>query len=228
MVAHGPRRRWLVLLIALLGLSASSAQAGSLINGDFSQGLTGWTVSDPTLVSVINGQAVISESPTDQEVDLYQTFTIPTGATRLSFTLVSLVGEADGIPNNAFGAALLNPNTLLSVVPTVDSNTDSFYIRDLVPGVTQGEAAFGVTVSPTPDALPLLITLDLPSSLIGQDVTILFRVLSGGTDAGSSVTLDNVQVATSSAVPEPSSLILLGLGSSLVVLWHSRQRDPTR
>ncbi len=225
MIAHGLRKGCLVLLIIIVGLGACPATEGSLFNGDFSQGLTGWTVSDPALVSVINGQAVINESPTAQEVDLSQTFTVPTGALSLSFNLMSLVTRSDDIPP-AFGAALLDTTSTppISVVPTVDISTDSFYIRDLVPGVTQGEAASGVTLSPSPDALPLLITLDLPSALIGQDVTILFRVLSGGTGAGSSVTLDNVQVATPSVIPEPSSLILLGLSSALVILWRSRRR----
>jgi hypothetical protein len=225
MIIRGRRNGWLVLLIAIVGLIVRPAKAGSLVNGDFSQGLSGWTVSDPALVSVTNGQAVIKESATDLEVDLSQTFTIPVGALSLSFSLVSLVSENDGIPPNAFGAAVLDPNTLNSVVPIVLPSTDSFYIRDLVPGVTHGDAASGVTVSPSPDALPLLITVDLPSALVGQDVTILFRVISGGTDAGSSVTLDDVQVnAPSVAVPEPSSLILAGLGSSVIVLSGLRHR----
>jgi hypothetical protein len=223
MMAQDVRNGSLVLMATILSLSVYPARAGSLINGDFSQGLTGWTVSDPALVSVVNGQAVINESATALEVDLSQTFTVPSGALSLSFTLVTVVTEDDGNPPNAFGASLLNPNTLLPVVPTVDASTDSFYTRDLVTGVTQGQAASGVTVSPTPDALPLLITVNLPSALIGQDVTILFRLLSGGTDAGSSVTLDNVLVAANGAVPEPTGVLLFGLGSSFLVVWFSRR-----
>jgi hypothetical protein len=104
---------------------------------------------------------------------------------------------------------LLNPSTLASLVPTVPSSTDSFYIRDLDPSVSQGEAASGVTVSPSPGALPLLVTVDV-SAVAGQDAQFLFRLIGGGpTPDEASVTLTNVLITTSGpAVPEPSSLTL--------------------
>jgi hypothetical protein len=37
-----------------------------------------------------------------------------------------------------------------------------------------------------------------------------------------------VQISTLNAIPEPSSLLLLGSGSTLVVLWQCRRRGVRR
>jgi hypothetical protein len=73
-----------------------STQAGSLINGDFTQGsdgLLGWTVTPSGSATVTAGQATLHESATASEVDLLQNFTFPTDAVSLSFTLVNWTGE---------------------------------------------------------------------------------------------------------------------------------------
>ncbi|WZP00314.1 hypothetical protein EP7_001947 [Isosphaeraceae bacterium EP7] len=209
-----PARAWLIAsVISLLGAGLTPAQGGELVNGDFSNGLFGWVVSDPSYVTVSNGKVTLAEHPIDQEVFLYQDFTLPVGAPSLSFTIAGLTSESDGDPPNAFGAALIDPLTSLSLVPTVDSMTDSFYIRDLVSGVSQGDAAAGVTVSPAADALPLTISVAIAGPLGGQNARILFRLLSGGTATGSSVTLDGVTLA---AVPEPGGIVLLATGLACV------------
>lgn len=194
------------LLLATLG-HGRPAHAGMLVNGDFSNGPTGWTATETT-VSVVSGQAVIQESSNVSEVDLYQDFTLPAGAVSLSFTLVGVNEESDGPVPDAFGVSLLDPaNGFVSLVPTVDAFTDSFYIRDLVPGTTQGNPAAGVTVSPAADALPLRITLDV-TGLGGRDVEILFRVLGFGSSSDAAVTIDDVTLTTGAAVPEPGGLAL--------------------
>ena len=101
-----------VLTIVLLGANAP-AEAG-IINGDFSNGLTGWTTTPSGSVSVVNQQAVLFESTTATEVDLYQNFTIPNNATMLFFTLGSLTTEPPSSINfpDAFGASLLDPVSL--------------------------------------------------------------------------------------------------------------------
>jgi hypothetical protein len=216
----------LILGIGLL-IGGSSAHAGPLINGDFSSGLTGWTTDPADSVSVLNGQAVISESLFATEVLLYQDFTIPTGVPTLTFTLVFLTDEPAGafFPDG-FGVSLLNPTTLASLVPTVDSNTDSFYTRDLVQGTDQGQAAAGVTLSPSPTSIPLTVTLDI-SSLGGQEARILFRLIGGGDAFDASVTIDNVSVGTNVVpVPEPGSLTLavIGIGGLIGHRRHQRRR----
>jgi hypothetical protein len=220
-----------VLAIGLLGASPTT-RAGSLINGNFTQGadgLFGWNVDPPGSVTVSASNATLHESASASEVDLLQNFTLPTDAVSLSFTLVNWHGEnPQGFLPDAFGASLLNPSTLAPLVPTVDSSTDSFYIRDLDPSVPQGEAAPGVTVSPSPSALPLLVTVDL-SAVAGQDAQVLFRLIGGGpTPDEASVTLTNVFITTSgpSPVPEPSSLALAALSivpiASYFGLRHKR------
>jgi len=200
------------------------ARAGQILG--FPNGLSGWsTAGDAGTVTASGSLATIAESTFAAETDLFLNFTVPTGAQSLQFTLNSVSADstvadnnANGYAPDAFGASLLNPNTLASLVPTVDQFTDSFYTRDVVDGVTQGLAANGVTVTSPPGSLAL-ITLDLSSlSLDGQSAEILFRLI-GGTDpsSSSSVTISNVIVNTAgSAVPEPASIIS-GLTGMLIV-----------
>jgi hypothetical protein len=216
----------LALAVALLGVGAP-AEAGFLVNGDFSQGLTGWTTTPADSVSVVNQVAILSESTTATEVDLFQDFTIPTGATTLTFTLASLTTEPASSSNfpDAFGASLLKPTTLESLVPTVNTSTDSFYTRDLVDGVTQGLAAPGVTLSPSPTSLPLNFTVDV-SSLGGKDTRILFRLIGGGDSFAATVGVTNVSV-TGAIVPEPGSLVLLCSGFVTLVAYAWNRRSTT-
>ncbi len=212
--------------LALLILFAPAVPARADLSLGFSNGLTGWTAAgDSGTVTATGGQATLAESTFAAETDLYMNFTVPTSATFLQFTLVSVAPDstlADGYFPDAFGASLLNPNTLLPLVPTVNPTTDSFYTRDVVAGVTQGQAATGVTVSNPPGVLGL-ISLDV-SSLTGQTAEILFR-LTGGTDPYSSttVTLSDVNVLTQSTivVPEPNSFITAALG---IVSWIGYRR----
>jgi hypothetical protein len=218
-------RAWIIAsAISLLGAGFTPARGGSLVNGDFSNGLFGWVVSDPAYVTVANGKVTIAEHPIDQEAFIYQDFTLPVGAPSLSFTIAGLTSESDGDPPNAFGAALIDPLTSLSLVPTVDSLTDSFYIRDLVSGVTQGDAAAGVTVSPAADALPLTISVAIAGPLGGQNARIFFRLLSGGSSNGSSITLDDV---TMTAVPEPGGIVLLATGLACLAVLSTVRSATT-
>lgn len=222
----GSRRSRIVLVLALVAVSFGATARADLTLG-FPDGLTGWNASDSTLVSAQNGLASILESSSALETDLYRDFTIPTGAVSLSFTLNAVNPDGDTFgPPDAFGASLLDPTTGNSLVPTVDANTDSFYIRDVVTGITQGQAASGVMTGPLADSLPLLVTVDL-GGLSGADARIFFRLLAGGDLSDSSVVISNVVVTTSS-VPEPASLLLglIGLVSFLCMRVGSRSR-PT-
>ncbi|WP_165233705.1 PEP-CTERM sorting domain-containing protein [Aquisphaera insulae] len=206
------------LLGCILLAVPSFVSAGSLVNGDFSAGLSGWTVTGDS-VSVVGGEAVIQESSVLPEATLYQDFTISAGAKTLSFVLVR-VGEEDGFPPAGFGVSLLDVGTGLSLVPTVDAFTDSFYTRDLTTGTAEGLAATGVTVSPSAGALPLTITVDI-SGLEGKDARILFRVFGGGSTSDASATIDDVRVGGANAVPEPGTLSLALM--ALTVLAGARR-----
>jgi hypothetical protein len=230
---------FIFLVLSVWGLPARA----DLVLG-FPNGLTGWslpdngvtTQGDPGTVTISGFQATIAESVFASETDLTLNFTVPTGAQSLQFTLNSLFADstladnsANGYLPDSFGASLLNPSTLASLVPTVDQSTDSFYTRDVVDGVTQGSAAGGVSVSTPPGTLAV-VALDLSSlNLDGQTAQILFRLV-GGTDPDSSstVTLSNVEVINGASVPEPSTFVLgsLGIFCCLAVEIVRRVRNP--
>ena len=93
------KRRWahvqpLLLLALCLG---AEAQAQGLVNGDFSQGLTGWTVAQaggdatPGSVSGADGAAGMVEGDSFL-VSLSQSFVMPSNAVSLEFTIEALPG----------------------------------------------------------------------------------------------------------------------------------------
>jgi hypothetical protein len=211
----------LALCAFLIPLAIVSPARADLVLG-FPNGLTGWSTpndgsaqGDPGTVTASGGLATITESTLAAETDLFLNFTVPTGAQSLQFTLNSVFADstlannaANGYLPDAFGASLLDPNTLLPLVPTVDQTTDSFYTRDIVGGVTQGSTAPGVTVSPSAGTLGV-ISVDLSNAgLDSQSAEILFRLI-GGTDplSTSTVTISNVIVIAGGSVPEPASII---------------------
>ena len=231
-------------LLALCVLVAGTPARGDLVLG-FPNGLTGWTtpdsspnpaMGDPGTVTASGGQATIAESTFASETDLFLTFTVPSGVQSLQFTLNSVSPDSTVDNNNAngylpdsFGASLLNPSTLASLVPTTDPTTDSFYTLDVVGGVTQGQAADGVTVSGGAGVLAV-VSVDLSSlNLTGQTAEILFRLV-GGTDPASSstVTLSDVTVIGASSVPEPGTFILGVLGVLCVSGYQWRNRRTAR
>jgi len=235
-------------LLAGLCVFLAGGPARADVSLGFQSGLTGWntpdsanpTLGDPGTVTASGGQATIAESTSAVETDLTIVFTVPTGAQNLQFTLASVFADstvagnmANGYLPDAFGASLLNPITLASLVPTVDQNTDSFYTRDVVDGVTQGQAATGVSVTPV-SGTPTLISVDISSLQAGQQAEVLFRLI-GGTDPSSSstVTLSDVDViAAAAAVPEPSTrdmcLLITGLVGGVMVLKRHRSVRATR
>ena len=222
-------RPWLEILEDRI-VPSGNMPASPFINGGFNQGadnLDGWVVSDPQQVMVNAAhQAVLSESSSAIEVDLSQDFTIPHGAKDLSFTLTGLTLD-DTLPSgetpDAFGASLLDPNTQSPLAASVDNSTDSYYIQDLVNGVSQGQAATGVTVTPAGGSSR--ITLDV-STLQDQEAELIFRFVSGsdvtqlnGSVGVSGVTISGVvadttttaadQMATFSTSDQPVTLSAL-------------------
>jgi hypothetical protein len=221
----------------VFSLAMASPSRADLVLG-FPNGLTGWsTAGDAGTVTASGGLATITESTNAPETDVFLTFTVPTGAKSLQFTLNAVSGDstqadnaANGYLPDAFGASLLNPNTQFPITPTVDPSTDSFYTRDIVQGVTSGLSASGVTVSSSPGTLGI-ISVDFSTlGLDGQNAEILFR-LNGGTDplSASTVTISHVIVIANQAVPEPASMISLCTGGVILVgvyAVRSRRGSP--
>jgi len=212
------RTNFLALLAFVISLAVVSPARADLVLG-FPNGLTGWSLPDNGVttqgdlgtVTISGSQATIAESVFALETDLTMNFTVPTGAQSLRFTLNSVFADsaaASGVTPDAFGASLLDPNTLSPLVKTVDPTTDSFYTRDIVDGVTQGSTAPGVTISPLAGTLGV-ISVDLSNSgLDGQTAQVLFRLI-GGNDplSTSTVTISDVIVVAGGSVPEPASIV---------------------
>jgi hypothetical protein len=189
-------------------LAAPSEPTVPLSNGDFTQSdLAGWSASDPLYVSFTpSHQAVLRESPSDTEVDLYQDFLLPQGAQYLTFRLNGFTFDdsvPSGVTPDAFGVSLLDPTTEEPLLATTDTQSDSYFIEDLVPG-TQAEGVSGlVTTRGGPGAE--YVSLDV-SSLQGRGVRLVFRLL-GGSDVSQlngSVTVSDVTVSASLGVPTSS------------------------
>ena len=210
----------------LIPLAMGSPVRADLVLG-FPNGLTGWSTpndgsaqGDPGTVTASGGLATITESTFAAETDLFLNFTVPTGAQSLQFTFNSAFPDSapsNGVTPDAFGASLLDPNTLSPLVPTVP-DSDSFYTRDIVDPLPDAVSTNQVTFPTAPPGVLAVVSLDLSTQgLDGQSAEILFRLI-GGTDplSTSTVTISNVEIITGAAVPEPSSIVS-GLTAALVL-----------
>jgi hypothetical protein len=206
------RLGWLAaaLFLLLSATQVSTLPAGVLVNGDFSQGATGWTVVGD--VDFTGDQAKLLESTTTTV--LSQEFTISQGTSWLEIELRALTTEPVGVFNfmpDFLTFSLLNPSSLDSLVDVVPSTSTNFYIRDLVDTFVAGESARGVTISGA--SLPFTIRLDLSSLTATQSVDALlqFELVGGGDFNDASYTIDNILLSSSpSVVPEPGSMAIWG------------------
>lgn len=205
------RLGWLVTLFLLLtATQAPTLSAGILVNGDFSDGATGWTVIGD--VNFAGDQAKLIESQTLAATVLSQEFTINQGTSWLEIELRALTTEPASLLNlpDVLTFSLLNPLTLDSLVAVVPTTSTNFYIQDLVDGA-MAENASGVAVLGA--TLPLTIRLDLSSLTASQSVDALlqFELVGGGDFLDASYTIDNISLVSSpSVVPEPASMAIWG------------------
>jgi len=221
---------------ACLALGAGQSEA-ALVNGDFSAGLTGWTVSPNGNAAVSGGRAVLRTDgaglTTDAGLESFLSLT-PGVLDVLAFPGIDAIE----------GTALRQTVT----VNALDQLTFDWQFLTSEPVATGRDFAF---VSITPSALP-------PTELAQVGVTPLsngnaaegyvrgtgvgsfvFQFLTGGTfdigfgvvdviddDIGSGLAIDNVVITPApAAVPEPSSMTLLSL-CSLVgggLAWRRRR-----
>ena len=170
------------------------------VNGDFSisdptNSNFGWTVRGSS--SVTAGQALLVENAS-LFTRFSQTFTVPANATALRFTITSATFAENGPnPTDAFEVALLDANTMVSLVGVAQGLSDT----DALLNIQQtGEVFFGSDVTvPGLSAsgqvasllFPLIVTVDLRGVTAGTQATLFFYLLGFG-PTGSSVTLDDV------------------------------------
>lgn len=158
----------------------------------FDADLTDWRVTqdggtpiDKGTVTSVDCQAVLREGDSFR-VSLEQTFTVPAGATSLSFHYDALNFDttSTGLIKDAFEAALVD-STGASLVPTYtgDGTRDAFLnITEGLPSA-QGQ---GVTITSG------LVTVSLTGVVPGSLATLIFRLANDDTDTSTNVRIVDV------------------------------------
>jgi hypothetical protein len=199
------------MLVSLFALSVATA-APTLQNGDFSGGLTGWTVEYGTVTDG-GGYALFQEDTASLSSTLTQTFNLPVGSQTLSFDVwMSSVTGGDYDPfawPDAFTASLLDPVTFAPLI--FNPGFNEFYYLDNT-GVEQTVGAVSGNT----------VTLDV-SALAGQDVFLSFDLWGSLDGMQTTVGLDNVNVSGVNVVPAPGALLLGSIGVGLVS-WLRRSK----
>lgn len=215
-------KKWIVLFLIFLGISWIFGQKGAsadIINGDFSNGLNGWTTDDniwttPSASVTVNadGQAELWTQGYASEVVLiclWQQFTFPADTYALSFDIGFFdkgpdTGPEDVGQENGFFDALF-----VSYVDDSDWN----YHKDFL--------GFDLTGPFDPDTLAPLTLFDLGGGMYrfttvlgsayqNRSGTLYFSLFDDTDLHNSLVKVDNVQILAQ--VPDPSVLVLLGWG----------------
>jgi RHS repeat-associated protein len=172
--------------------------ANPIVNGNFAEGLTAWTVSSG-IVTASNGLAQFQEDPTALTSTLAQTFVVPNHPGTLSFDLVALGLEnpQGGVPD-AFEASLVDGQQN-SLVPTFEPQATSFI--NFNPGGAVAKAS-GVTFDGRH------VTLDISQLAPGTKATVVFDLVGNPPGTSSTATIANVQVSQQ-PIPENFQVVAL-------------------
>jgi hypothetical protein len=168
----------------------------TVVNGDFSNGLHGWTVESGNVING-GGYALFQEHSTQILSTLKQEFTLPNWSSMFLLFDVKMSAIAGGDYDpfawaDAFTASLLDPATKKPLIAN-PGRTDFFYMDNT-----------GVLTPAT-----LTIKLDLTGLGLGGRNAVLYFDLMGSDDGMlTNVHLDNVEI-----IPEPCSAILWLVGA---------------
>ena len=163
--------------------------AGALVNGDFANGLSGWTPvsSGPAgsggHVTPQNGARFVEGG--NLFVELLQTFSIPENAVALRLSVAEVPGfdtTQAGLPD-AFEVALIGPQG--SLVPTWHQDSSAFYSRQETGSVLAG---LGTTASAAQ------VTVPLDGIPAGTAATLLLTLIGADGDTGSGLTVGPIEV----------------------------------
>ena len=188
-----------VLALAILALSAGAGAAPVIVNGDFATGtLDGWSWGGP--VSVVD-QAAYLQEVTLSNTQLSQTFTIPSGATKLTFDFAfdsTPAGDGQDGPEEFF-AYLLDPANSQPILH-IPGYQEFLYVtrtgfRDYDPAI--------LTLTDLGGALPWVrANLSFASLSPPRNARLVLSLSSWGDDGfDTRLAVDNVAVATPTPHP---------------------------
>lgn len=184
------------IVVALAGVTAFAVPT----NGDFSDGLNGWTIESGTVFDG-GGFALFIEDFSVPSSTLSQEFTIPLLALELSFD-VNMESDLPESPVDVFTAYLYDNSTdLKPLVSNPGVGVDEFFYMDN-DGVINTVGTFDGTT----------VTLDV-SGFRGLNAYLVFDLWNGDDKRQTGVSLDNVSI---SVVPAPGALMLGLIGTGMV------------
>ena len=154
-----------------------------LSNGDFAQGLTGWTVESGTVSA--SGFAQFREHSTSLLSSLRQSFVVPTGPATLTFDVTGLALESPaGVPPEAFEVSILDDGCN-PLVATFRADGSSFL--NLNPGGR-------VNLAPGVQFDGRHAIVDISGLAPGTRATVYFDLVGNKPGSTSTASIDNVAV----------------------------------
>jgi hypothetical protein len=208
--------RW----VGAICLVATASSAGAAVtNGDFEDGLNGWTTTPGGWTTIEPPPGGNHLAITDSGGQLSQIFNIPAGAQRLEFDFKFFNNGMN--PNeplsDSVSFALEDPSTGDSLVPPIAGlEIIPIFFNHTASGFISFNPA-SVTYTPAGPNDPDRISLDISHLSAGQNADIVFRHLNFNDGLSSFLVLDNVVVT----VPEPGTGLMVMAG---VFVFARRRR----
>jgi hypothetical protein len=207
---------WRIGATAIVALLATGAAArATIINGDFEDGLTGWTVVDGNWI-VLPGSGGQHFAVSDVGGFIQQDFLIPAGAQTLELDYALIQSGPGGTqgPTDFVSMYLVDPGTADSLIPPAAGfEFTNLFLNETQNGVGAVNPDY-VTITFGGGANPDHVSVDLSHLITGQAARIAFQFSDNLHDQlDSLLAVDNVLIT----VPEPGCGCLALLASALLL-----------
>ncbi|MFA7059875.1 MAG: PEP-CTERM sorting domain-containing protein [Pedobacter sp.] len=203
------------IILATIILLSSDLKAYPIVNGDFSNSLTGWTSLD---VTVVNGAAELSDR--NAYASLYQGISVASSSGYvLSFDFSTGIQPVTG----GVFSDLLAGTLFFGTSNTFDYGLPALAIFD---NSASSSTVYNGVIGSSPlgadwNRLHLTFTTGAADTWIFP----LFDLFDLNQQSGEVAYIDNVNLtANAPAVPEPSTLLLVWIGTGIGLLYRRRQK----